>query len=148
VEEASFHHLPHTQVCNVVELLFFASFAKAPKTRFYSKNDGRNTKNDNFVHNLVVHNNLFVVNVCVTYTPPTKKEVEYRDFKFSSFISGGKGMPSMSEDEVAYGFIKVANETMCRPIRYFPPSSPLLLYSPPLFTPRYFYYLPIPYLGL
>ena len=27
-------------------------------------------------------------------------------------------MPAMTEDEVAYGFIKVANETMCRPIRY------------------------------
>ncbi len=27
-------------------------------------------------------------------------------------------MPAMTEDEVAYGFIKVANEAMCRPIRY------------------------------
>lgn len=27
------------------------------------------------------------------------------------------GKPTMSDEQIAYGFIKVANEAMCRPIR-------------------------------
>jgi 5-oxoprolinase (ATP-hydrolysing) len=37
--------------------------------------------------------------------------------KLAGEINSAHGEKSMSLDEIVYGFIKVANETMCRPIR-------------------------------
>lgn len=60
------------------------------------------------------------------FTDLTKEINEYLSmslyFAYSYYVIillfvEGKNMASMTEDEVAYGFVKVANETMCRPIR-------------------------------
>jgi 5-oxoprolinase (ATP-hydrolysing) len=42
------------------------------------------------------------------------------EFQINSFLSSqpdGKTKPAMTVEDVAMGFIRVANEAMCRPIR-------------------------------
>lgn len=47
----------------------------------------------------------------------SKKLFEELTEKINSEVAGGNKEKNMSTDEIAYGFIKIANETMTRPIR-------------------------------
>lgn len=49
---------------------------------------------------------------------PLDKEVTLKKFEeLAKKINSSSNGPEKSLDEIVYGFIKVANETMCRPIR-------------------------------
>ncbi|KAJ3276823.1 hypothetical protein HDV01_002878 [Terramyces sp. JEL0728] len=47
----------------------------------------------------------------------TRKGFEKIAFGINEFLGNQDGSQQMSLDEIAYGFVKVANESMCRPIR-------------------------------